>query len=323
MIGFIKNSRVLFGLLLVALGRLCVSAQDAQNSPIQPVRYTVSLARAREHLVSVKIELPPGPAERNLHLPVWYALYQIRDFSQYVRSVRTATSSATIQMIDKSQWRITGAQTGAEIDYEIYEDEPGPFGAQLNSHHAFFNLAEILMYPADAPDSAMEIRFTDIPNPWRVGTTLRPSASGFTASSYDELVDSPVEISPFEEDDFDEDGGHYRVLVDAIRGDYDMNKILPMLQRIVSAEVSWMADRPFQTYLFIYHFPRESGGGGMEHSYSTAIDINAHTLAFDPYALDEHNRSRVFPPVEREADSAATIGTSRLHERKLHGCSLV
>ncbi|MFI5072879.1 MAG: PDZ domain-containing protein [Terriglobales bacterium] len=64
-----------------------------------------------------------------------------------------------------------------------------------------------------------------------------------------------------------------------------MSKIVPMLQRIVSGEVSWMADRPFKTYLFIYHFPREAGGGGMEHAYSTAIDVSAHTLALDPYAL--------------------------------------
>ena len=189
-------------------------------------------------------------------------------------------------MIDKSQWRITGAQTGAQIEYEIYADDPGPFGAQLNSHHAFFNLAEILMYPTDARNSPVDIHFTDIPGTWRIGTALRASANGFTASSYDELVDSPVEISPFEENYFDVGGGHYRVIVDAVRGDYDMNNILPMLQRIVSAETSWMADRPFKTYLFIYHFPRESRGGGMEHAYGTAIDVNAHNLTFDPYAVE-------------------------------------
>lgn len=283
MTGFIRARRMLPGIAFVALSALLVSGQ---NSSPQPVRYTVSLAKANEHLVSVRIELPPGPAARTLQLPVWYALYQVRDFSQYVRSVRTANASVAIQMVNKSEWRISGAESGAEIDYDVLADARGPFGAQLNSHHAFFNLAEILMYSVDARRSPIEIRFTDIPGGWRVGTTLRASARAFTAANYDELVDSPVEISAFEENDFEEDGGHYRVIVDAVHGDYDMNKILPMLQRIVSAEVSWMEDRPFKTYLFIYHFPRESGGGGMEHANSTAIDVNAHTLAFDPYALE-------------------------------------
>ncbi len=286
MTGRIRYRGVLFGLVAIVLGKPFVSAQEAQKSTIQPVQYIVSLARAPEHLVSVTINLPPGSVERTLQLPVWYALYQVRDFSQYVRLVRSPNSSVAIRAVNQSQWRITGAEAGAEIVYEVYADESGPFGAQLNSHHAFFNLAEILMYPTDARSSALEIRFTDIPSPWRVGTTLPTSSRGFTANNYDELVDSPVEIGVFEERDFDEDGGHYRVIIDAAHGDYDMDKMQAMLQRIVHAEVSWMGDRPFKTYLFIYHFPRESGGGGMEHAYSTAIDVNAHTVTFDPHALE-------------------------------------
>jgi len=36
-----------------------------------------------------------------------------------------------------------------------------------------------------------------------------------------------------------------------------------------------MNDRPFDAYTFIYHFPRGPAGGGMEHAFSTAIDLNA------------------------------------------------
>ena len=83
----------------------------------------------------------------------------------------------------------------------------------------------------------------------------------------------------FKESDFDEGGGHYRVMVDAEPGDYDVEKIDAMLHKIVAAATSWMADRPFDTYMFLYHFPRGPAGGGMEHSYSTAIDVNADVLA--------------------------------------------
>ena len=37
----------------------------------------------------------------------------------------------------------------------------------------------------------------------------------------------------FQESDFDEGGGHYRVIVDAEPGDYDMEKITAMLRKIV------------------------------------------------------------------------------------------
>ena len=43
--------------------------------------------------------------------------------------------------------------------------------------------------------------------------------------------------------------------------------------------VDWMADRPFDDYTFLYHFPRGHGAGGMEHAYGTAIDVNARYAA--------------------------------------------
>ncbi|MCI0348803.1 MAG: PDZ domain-containing protein, partial [Acidobacteriales bacterium] len=49
-----------------------------------------------------------------------------------------------------------------------------------------------------------------------------------------------------------------------------------------TASVAWMEDRPFTEYVFIYHFPHTPGGGGMEHAYSTAIDISAERLVDDP-----------------------------------------
>ena len=44
--------------------------------------YTISLENPELHLMRVQILLPEGPALRELQLPVWNALYQIRDFAQ-------------------------------------------------------------------------------------------------------------------------------------------------------------------------------------------------------------------------------------------------
>jgi predicted metalloprotease with PDZ domain len=75
------------------------------------------------------------------------------------------------------------------------------------------------------------------------------------------------------------------VIVDAESGDYDMEKIAAMLHKIVAAATSWMEDRPFDSYMFLYHFPRGPAGGGMEHAYSTAISVNADVLARAPDVL--------------------------------------
>jgi len=100
----------------------------------------------------------------------------------------------------------------------------------------------------------------------------------FRIDNYDRLVDSPVEIGDFHEIDFLESGARFRVIIDADPADYDAGKIVANLHKIVVAAISWMDDRPFDTYTFFYDFPRGPGGGGMEHAYSTAIDLSADSI---------------------------------------------
>jgi predicted metalloprotease with PDZ domain len=251
--------------------------------------YTISLANPEQHLLEVQIILPEGSARRELQLPVWNALYQVRDFAQYVNWVRAkdrAGRALAVRELDKSRWQIAGAEAGTVVEYQIFADSPGPFGAQFNSHHAFFNLAQVLMYPVDARNAPMVVRFNQVPEGWHIATPLPSAPEGrYNAESYDRLVDSPVEIGDFRESDFDEGGAHYRVVVDADPVDYGMEQISAMLRKIVAAATIWMDDRPFDSYMFLYHFPRGPAGGGMEHAYSTAIAVNANVVTRAPEVL--------------------------------------
>ena len=288
----IRTDRVKLTLFLVVvvLGG-CTCARKLQAAKPAPIRYTVSLAHPADHLVKVDIDLAPGPAERDLQLPVWNALYQIRDFAQYVNWVKAQDGEGkalSVRTLDKTTWRIRGAEQGARVEYEIVADQAGPYGAQLSSAHGFFNLAEILMYPVEGRNLEMGVRFVDLPPSWRIATALRATAaSEFRAANYDQLVDGPVEIGTFKDTSFQAGGAPYRVVVDAASSDYDMDRVVTMVKKIVVAATSWMDDRPFDHYVFIYHFPGGPGRGGMEHSNSTAIELNRGVLAAHPEYLSD------------------------------------
>ncbi len=270
--------------VLILLRASLASAQSAQ-----PIAYNISLTSPEQHLVDIQITLPPGPAERELQLPVWNALYQIRDFAQFINWIRAKDSSGhplAIRAVNDSCWRLGGAENGATVEYQMYVDSFGPFGAQLNPHHAFFNLAQLLMYPLNARKSEMTVHFQGVPADWKIATPLNSEHGSFSAENYDRLVDSPVEIGLFHELKVEESGAHFRVIIDADPSDYDPDKIVAVLRKIVVSAVSWMNDRPFDTYTFFYHFPRGPAGGGMEHAYSTAIEINPETIRQTLYPLN-------------------------------------
>src|SRR5262249_36373688 len=149
--------------------------------PPGSIRYTVSLAHPELHLVHVTLTIPPGASQHDLQLPVWNALYQVRDFSQYLNWIRAGDAAGKpleIASVDKSHWRVDAAEQGATIEYEIAANLSGPYGAQLNSEHAFFNLAEILIYPVDERAAPVTVRFIDFASNWRIATALPEGPGG-------------------------------------------------------------------------------------------------------------------------------------------------
>jgi predicted metalloprotease with PDZ domain len=267
-----------------------MTAFAEQTAGRAEIFYTVTLQDPAQHLLEIQIQIPPGARSHELQLPVWNATYQIRDFSQYVNWVRATTPSGyplKVSAIDKSRWQIAGTQGGAKVEYEIVAADAGPFGAEFNTNHAFFNLAEILMYPVDARSRMMHVSYADVPKSWQAATSLSGDlSSGFTAQNYDDLVDAPIELSAFRESDFDEGGAHYRIVVDADGDPVSLVDLTSTVRRIVAEETAWMSDRPYDRYLFIYHFPG-AGGGGMEHANSTAITLNPQYVHDHPSVLAE------------------------------------
>ncbi len=266
-------------------------AQSAPTPTVTPtsspqVKYKVSLEDPAEHLLRVRVSIGGSP-DAKVQLPVWNATYQVRDFSQYVLWLKARDVSGkpvAVRKLDKTTWAVPDA---SEVEYEVFVDQPGPFSAQLSADHCFLNLADVLVYWVGHKDAAITLTFAQVPRGWRIATALPPgrTPNSFTARNYDHMVDSPVEIGPFHEASFEQGGAKYRVVVDAVEGDFDLRAITDMARKLAATETEWMQDRPFDHYVFIYHFPRRPAGGGMEHTYSTAIDSPAERVRRDPLTL--------------------------------------
>jgi predicted metalloprotease with PDZ domain len=280
--------------LAAAVAVLCVviASVAAPAQTESKLDYTVMLADAVHHRVHVSMTYDPETGGREIQLPVWNATYQVRDFARNVIDIRASSQASehlALKQIDKSTWEFVPLRGWVTIDYDIILDEGGPFGAEFNGHHAFFNLAEVLTYPTAGRDLPITLRFDQVPLNWKLATALpslavppvqpgAPSGDVLHAENYDRLVDSPCELGEFGETDFEQGGAKYRVVIDANSADYDAPKLVDALKKITSTETAWMNDRPFNSYLFIYHFPRGFAGGGMEHANSTAIDHSAREL---------------------------------------------
>ena len=259
-------------IFLYNVGASCVRGQGGS-----PIRYEVSLQNPERHFFHVLMKFPVK-GEALLQMPAWNTLYQIRDFSSRIQDVEAYVGNipAAIEKIDKDTWRVT-ADGVVRIDYTIYWDDQGPFATQLNSEHAFINPAMILMFVEGHTGDKTLLSIDDFPDAWKVASATpfhceRVGQHPFCTSdqsTYDLLVDAPIEAGKFEE--FLLSGMQPEIHV-VVHGDqWGKRRVEEELRRICQYELKLMEGAPYQRYTFILHLGKGSGGGGMEHAESTAI----------------------------------------------------
>jgi predicted metalloprotease with PDZ domain len=139
--------------------------------------------------------------------------------------------------------------------------------AVLNGAPTFITLADGIVRPHD-------VAFV-LPQNWpRSVSALAPATDGrahhYVASSYDELVDSPVVIGDVVVREFDV-GGTRHVLADAgaVPAAWDGAQAAANLERIARATARFWGFLPYDRYVFLNVF--RQGGGGLEHAASTLL----------------------------------------------------
>src|SRR5215467_10153805 len=251
----------------------------AQTPPVD-ISFTVAMPRPHTHLLEVDVAIKRtvnGPQEEQLVMPVWTpGSYLVREFARHVQDF-AATDAAgqplKWEKTNKDTWRITTNGTASwHARYRVYANELSVRTSELNSGHAFWNNANILMYLDGFLQSPSTVRVL-APDVWKVATGL-PAVLGqkntFRAANFDILYDSPFEVSNFKTLMFNVKGVAHRIVIDG-EGNYDPERMSRDVQKIVETEVEVMGGEvPYHDYTFILHL-RQNGGGGLEHLNSTAL----------------------------------------------------
>ena len=247
------------------------------------IRYSISLADRETHEFRVRMEIPDVPSTIELDMPVWNALYQVRDFAARISHLRAETASGaavTLVRLTPHSWR-AGPVTGSLVlDYSIFWDEPSPFSSDLSDAHAFLNPATVLLYAPSRRSEDVSLEFTSVPPGWHIATPLDPgrTSDSLVATGYDALAQGPIEIGQFTDFTFEAAHRPIRVVIHAapVAGQplslWSRRHLEDAARRIVESETALMGDAPFPRYVFLLHLGT-GGAGGMEHPNSSAINV--------------------------------------------------
>ncbi len=277
-------------LQVTTLALLACSATPAQTGgPLSSdISFVVAMPKPYTHLLEVdmRVQIPANlqvPNETDLLMPVWTpGSYLVREFERHVQDFAADANGRALDWtkVNKNTWRVK--TSGARVwraTYRVYANELSVRTSELNSDHAFWNNAALLMYRDGSINAPATLRILPAPG-WKIATGL-PAVAGepntFHAENFDILYDSPVECSNFKQIDFQVRGVPHRIVIDG-DGNYDQNRMLAGVQKIVETEVALFGDIPYHDYTFILHL-RANTGGGLEHLNSTALGFSRNGFA--------------------------------------------
>ncbi|HKP36241.1 MAG TPA: PDZ domain-containing protein [Pyrinomonadaceae bacterium] len=277
----------LFLLILFSLPVVADPVAPAVQSNAPNVTFTVSMSKPWTHLLEVEMKVrqrQPRPTT-DVIMPVWTpGSYLIREYARHVQEFAAFdANNRGLNWIktNKNTWRVsTRGVREFRVTYKVYANELTVRTNELNSDHAFWNNAALLMYPAGAlnqPSILHIIPYGD----WKIATGLPSTGEplsgrqwAFRAANFDTLYDSPVEVGNFKQIDFQVRGVPHRIVIDG-EAKYDPDRLRNEVQKIVEKQVAIFDDVPYRDYTFILHL-RADARGGLEHSNSTSLGFR-HT----------------------------------------------
>ena len=242
------------------------------------INFEVSFKEPQAHYAEVEMTIA-GIAAKNyvdVKMPVWTpGSYLVREFAKSVEGfgATAGNKSVKVEKVNKNTWRVFNAKANAvKINYRVYAFEISVRTAFVDASHAFLSSASIFMYPAGMIKTPSTVKIIPFGNWNSVSTGLEPVPGQkftFTATDFDILFDSPIEVGTQEVFDFMAAGVKHEVAMYG-GGNYDKERLKVDMAKIVEEATAVYGENPNKHYTFIVHNYAQ-GGGGLEHLNSTVL----------------------------------------------------
>ena len=240
------------------------------------IHYQIKVPVDPSPFIRSHYDIIPAKPVQVFSLPAWLpGSYMVRDFAKIsLNSKAQDANGQTLKLIqlDKQTWSVDNNNPRSEIilTYQVYAW--GSVGAYcaFGHNHGFFNGSSVFLSAHGFEQQTHTVTMLPPSEPWiniKVTGALLPAWPAsvvttfyfgqFSATSYDELIDHPVEMGLFTLASFDACGVHARYRTQWPPPRLHA-KALPRLKTICEYQINLFGTpAPFKRYLFYDHSIRQ------------------------------------------------------------------
>ncbi|MFA6957205.1 MAG: PDZ domain-containing protein [Thermoanaerobaculia bacterium] len=241
------------------------------------LRYTLSFPHPHTHYIEIEATIPTGgAAEVVMAMAVWTpGSYLVREYAKGVEAVTAAGADGAALAVDKTRknrWSIaTNGAPAFTLRYRVYARTMATQGNWVSAEFAMLNGAPTFLVPVDRSGATFEIMVKAHPSWARVVSPLESAGvpNTFLASSYDELVDSPLYCGNAAVYEFETGGAAHLLVNEGEAGLWDGAKAAKDTEAIVAAAQTMWGCVPYKRYVFFNMIT--DARGGLEHRSSCLL----------------------------------------------------
>ncbi len=231
---------------------------------------------------------------QTVHLPAWRpGRYEIQNFAKNIGLVTAKAENGEELYIIKSKkdaWKIkTNGNENISVIYEFYADIQNAGGSYIDDNLVYINPINCCMYIEEKQNEActLEINFDQNKDvacsmPFKKETYL----TTFSASSYHDLVDSPIMISSkIQHKTYACDGHTFHVWV---KGKIEINWdiLLHDFKGFTQEQINIFGEFPEEEYHFMLWMMPNAYYHGVEHKNSTMMTLGPDDQSFEDMYSD-------------------------------------
>jgi predicted metalloprotease with PDZ domain len=263
----------------------------SHSSPANPqpaslqFHYHVAMPEPTNHLFEVTLQvrgLSRDCLQLDLRMPVWTpGSYLVREYARHLQGFAAYSGTSDLpepnylnwQKLSKNHWQIqTQGAESLTVRYQIYANELTVRTNHLDITHGYFNGAALFFYVPGYECCPIQVTIVPPYPTWQVATVL-PLVSGqantFQPKNFDTLVDSPFEIGTHQRYEFEAEGKPHSLVVWG-EGNFDPDRAIADIRKVIQVEADLFGGLPYDRYLFLLHLTSQ-GFGGLEHKDSCSL----------------------------------------------------
>ena len=303
------KTKILFSSIIILLSvSITVPAQKSS------LAYTVRMDNPEWHFFQVNLSCKGIKKDFiDLKMPAWTpGYYQRLDYAKNVHQLKATDAAGKELKVEKAAdntWRVfSNNATAVSISYNVKTERSFVATPYIDENRAYILPAGVFLYVDKMIDHPVQL--TVVPDAkWnRVATGLDSIAGKkftYTAPDFDILYDSPLLVGNLEELPSFKIRGITHRFIGYKLGDFDKEKFMLDLKKVVDASVNIIGHIPYKHYTFI---AIGSGPGGIEHLNNTTFGFNGanfdkrdnyiRTLHFLAHEYFHHYNVKRIRPIE-------------------------